>query len=134
MFWNTVNPFSSGKGATRGSPYRGWCDYWWWSKNVFNFQWVFLGVVSNLNISQYEDSIINLENINDPLEKARVKYRNHPSILAILQQFGKSFSLWIIPKEKMEKKVLSLNETKASQQWDIPTTIIKVNVQNVIKE
>ena len=34
----------------------------------------------------------------------------------------------------MEKKVLSLNETKASQQWDIPTTIIKVNVQNVIKE
>ena len=50
--------------------------------------------MSNLNISQYEDSIINLENINDPLEKVRVKYRNHPSILAILQQqFGKSFSL-----------------------------------------
>lgn len=39
-------------------------------------------------------------NVYDKLEKIREKYKNHLNILAILQQqFGKSFSLQIIPEE-----------------------------------
>ena len=42
-----------------------------------------------LNIPQYEDQYVNLENTNDPLEAIRGKYKYYSSILAILQQqFG----------------------------------------------
>ena len=47
-------------------------------------------MVSNLNIPQYEDLSVTLENINGPLEKRREKYKNHHSISVILpQQCGK---------------------------------------------
>ena len=63
------------------------------------------------------------------LEKIREKYKSHRSILAILQElFGKSFSFRIILKEDIEKKFFSLNDTKASQQLDIPTEMIEINV------
>ena len=63
------------------------------------------------------------------LKKTREKYKNHPSILPILQQqFENLFSIRIIPKEEIEKEVLNLNETKASQQLDSTTKIIKMNV------
>lgn len=45
----------------------------------------FSNIISNLIISQYEDPLVNLENIDDPL-KISEKYKNLPSILAILQQ------------------------------------------------
>lgn len=38
------------------------------------------------------------------------------------------FSLQIIRKEKIEKEILSLNDTKASQKSNILMTIIKMNV------
>ena len=70
-----------------------------------------------------------MENVNDLLEKIREKYRNHASILAILQkQFEKSYPIQIISKEETEKETLSLNDTKAAQQPNILTKIIKMNV------
>ena len=70
-----------------------------------------------------------MENINDSLEKIREKYKNHPSILAILQEkFGKSFSFQIILKEDIKKEFFSLNDRKASPKLDIPTKIIKMSV------
>lgn len=61
--------------------------------------------------------------------KNKIKYKNHPSILTILQeQFGKSFSFRIILKEDIEKKFFSLNDTKESEQLGIPTKMIKINV------
>ena len=70
-----------------------------------------------------------MENINDPLGKIREKYKNHSTILANLQQlFGNKFSFRIVPKEDIEKEILKLNDTKTSQQSDIPTKIMKMNV------
>ena len=89
----------------------------------------FSNIVSNLNIPQYEDPSTNLENIVDPLEEIREKYKNHPSILAILNQnFNNSFSFKSITKEEIEKEILNLDISKASQQSDIPTKIIKMNL------
>ena len=79
----------------------------------------FSNIVLNLNILQNKDPSVNL-NINVPLENLREKYKNYPTILAILQQrFWKLFSFRIILKEKIEKKITTHNDTKASQQLDI---------------
>ena len=79
----------------------------------------FSNIVLNLNILQNKDPSVNL-NINVPLENLKEKYKNYPTILAILQQrFWKLFSFRIILKEKIEKKITTHNDTKASQQLDI---------------
>ena len=63
----------------------------------------FSNIVLNLNILQNKDPSVNL-NINVPLENLREKYKNYPTILAILQQrFWKLFSFRIILKEKKKK-------------------------------
>ena len=43
----------------------------------------FSNIVSNLNIAEYSDHEPLASNISDPILKCVVKYRNHPSILAI---------------------------------------------------
>ena len=43
----------------------------------------FSNIVSNLNIAEYSDCEPFASNISDPILKCVVKYRNHPSILAI---------------------------------------------------
>ena len=98
-------------------------------KNVSISHDSILSITSSLNIVQYKDPFVNLENINDPLEKIKEKYKIHSSILAILQkQFGNSYSFIIIPKKETEKESLRLNDAKASQQLDTSTKIIKMNV------
>ena len=43
----------------------------------------FSNIIQNLDIQQYNVDDPICENINDPLLKAIVRYRNHPSIVAI---------------------------------------------------
>ena len=69
------------------------------------------------------------KNINDPLLKAIVRYRNHPSIVAI-KKFCNSkshFSFKNVQKEEILKELNNLNINKATQNTDIPTKIIKEN-------
>ena len=69
------------------------------------------------------------ENINDPLLKAIVRYRNHPSIVAI-KKFCNSkshFSFKNAQKEEILKELNNLNINKATQNTDIPTKIVKEN-------
>ena len=47
----------------------------------------FANAVKNLNISNYENCDSLAENIDDPTLKATVKWRNHPSILAIASEY-----------------------------------------------
>ena len=44
---------------------------------------LFSNIVTNLKIPAYVDSNSNLENVADPIIKLILKYRDHPSILAI---------------------------------------------------
>ena len=43
----------------------------------------FSEVATNLNLPQYDDSTINVENIENPVARAVEKYKNHPSIRLI---------------------------------------------------
>ena len=59
----------------------------------------------------------------------REKYKNHPSILTILgKQFENSFCFRDIFEVEIANKILCMNDKKASQQADIPTNILKMNV------
>ena len=49
--------------------------------NVLNT--FFSNIVSNLNIAEYSNCEPLANNISDPVLKCVVKYRNHPSILAV---------------------------------------------------
>ena len=85
----------------------------------------FSNIVQNLAIQQYNVDDPICENINDPLLKAIVRYRHHPSIVAI-KKFRNSkshFSFKNVQKEEIHKELNNLNINKATQN----TKIIKEN-------
>ena len=89
----------------------------------------FSNIVQNLDIQQYNVDDLICENINDQLLQAIVRYRNHPSIVAI-KKFCSSkshFSFKNVQKEESLKELNNLNINKATQNTDIPTKIIKEN-------
>ena len=69
------------------------------------------------------------ENIKDPIFQAILKYKNHPSILAI-QKYSKNkiFHFEEVNIGEIEKEIPKLDKTKASQKTDILTRIIKENI------
>ena len=87
-----------------------------------------MSIVAKLKIPKYEDLSVNSANSEDPLEDLITKYKDHPSIGAILDKSPNTlFLLKTISKKDMEKEILNLNVTKASQNSDIPTKIILKN-------
>ena len=79
-------------------------------------------------VPKYEDLLVNSAGSEDPLDNMIIKYKNHPSIRAILDKSpNKSFSLKAISKINIEKEILNLNVAKVSQDSDIPIKIIKKN-------
>lgn len=121
LFWDIIKPFFSDIGASRVKYILTEDDKIVDDDQIVSstFDDFFSNIVLNLNILQNKDPSVNL-NINVPLENLREKYKNYPTILAILQQrFWKLFSFRIILKEKIEKKITTHNDTKASQQLDI---------------
>ena len=121
LFWDIIKPFFSDIGASRVKYVLTEDDKIVDDDQIVSstFDDFFSNIVLNLNILQNKDPSVNL-NINVPLENLREKYKNYPTILAILQQrFWKLFSFRIILKEKIEKKIMTHNDTKASQQLDI---------------
>ena len=76
--------------------------------------------------SEYDPSIDRVENRTI---RAILKYRNHPSILAIREQKKAqiNFCFKEVSIEETQKEALNLNNKKASQNSDIPTKIIKEN-------
>ena len=92
------------------------------------FNTFFTNAVSNLNIAKYDACDPLAENIDDPTISAIVKYRNHPSVVAIQQKVNSTpFSFQFIEKEEFEKEIKNLNPSKASQETDVPTKIMKQN-------
>ena len=87
----------------------------------------FSNIIQNLDIQQYNVDDPICENINDPLLKAVVRYRNHPSIVAI-KKFCNSKSHFYfknVQKEEILEELNNLNINKATQNNDISTKIIK---------
>ena len=91
---------------------------------VFNS--FFGNIVKNLNISQYFDFDPIIENV---IEKAILKYKKHPSILAIRTKCNRNsiFSFREVSFKEFETEIRLLQLNKASQYSDTPTKIIKEN-------
>ena len=75
----------------------------------------FSNIVQNLDTQQYNVDDPICENINDPLLKDIIRYRNHPSIVAIKKFFNSEshFSFKNVQKEEILRELNTLNINKA---------------------
>ena len=89
----------------------------------------FSNVVTNLNIPQFNQIDRTSENISDPVIKAIVKYRAHPSIIVIKENCTSksNFNFSFAEKVDILKEIKMLLSNKATQNTDIPTKLIKDN-------
>ena len=89
LFWKTVKPFLSEKMS--GMDKTHWIENNELIKNDLKTAEVlnnfFSNIVQNLNIARYTSEESFVDNISDPTLKAIVKYRNHPSIIAIRKKY-----------------------------------------------
>ena len=86
----------------------------------------FSNIVTNLGIPQYIKGEPVSQNIDDPLMKAIVKYRLHPSIIPIKEK-SLSFSFSLVEREEIIKEINNLKTNKKTQSTNIPTELIKEN-------
>ena len=127
-FWKTVKPLLTDKSVSREKInlteneklLTSECEI---AKTLNNF---FSNIVKKLNILKFNSNNSVTKNIKDPVFKAILKYKNHRSILAI-QKYSKNkiFHFEEVNIGEVEKEMLKLDKTKASQKTDIPTRIIK---------
>ena len=89
----------------------------------------FSNIISNLDIPEYSACNLLNEQIRDPVLKAIVKYRSHPSVKAI-QMVNTSDDLFFftsVDKDVILREISCLDSTKACQETDVPVRIIKDN-------
>ena len=89
----------------------------------------FSNIVQNLDISRYSNSEPLVSNTNVAVLKAFLKYRNHPSIIAIRSKCKdkSNFNFIEVDQKQIEKEILKLDVNKASQSSDIPIKVLKEN-------
>ena len=88
----------------------------------------FTSAVSNLNILPFVDPSVEIDHIEDPVLRIIEQYRNHPSVVAINENnLTKQFSFKYIPKSDVEREILNLDVSQASEDSDMPTETIKMN-------
>ena len=82
----------------------------------------FSDVVKNSGITQYEELIVDTSDISDLLLEAIAKYKNHPTVRFIKNTFKNlsTFKFHHVDERDIEKEVMNLNNSKASQDSDIP--------------
>ena len=94
--------------------------------NIFNE--FFASVVKNLNITINEDILSDTKGIDDPVLIAIEKYKKHPSIRAIKDiSKNNTFSFQKVSFEEALKQIQKLAASKACQDTDVPTKVIKSN-------
>ena len=89
----------------------------------------FSNIVFSDIIKVKEDLLCDVSDINDPVERAIQKYKNHPSIQMIKETFdsNKTFSFDLVSSDTIFKEILSLDTKKATHSNDVPTKIVKAN-------
>ena len=89
----------------------------------------FGNVIKNLMIPKYSEYDPSIDRVENRTIRVILKYRNHPSILAIRERKKAqiNFCFKEVSIEEIQKEILNLNNKKASQNSDIPTKIIKEN-------
>ena len=93
----------------------------------------FSNIVGSLNIPEYVTNDPISDNISDPIIKLIVKYRKHSSILTIgevckeRKEKHTTFSFSEVAKEEIFRDILNLDVSKACQDTNITSKIIKEN-------
>ena len=88
----------------------------------------FTSAVSNLNIPPFVEPSVEIDHIKDPILRIIEQYKNNPSIVATNENnLTKQLSFKYISKSYVEREILNLDVSEASQDSDIPTKIIKMN-------
>ena len=134
-FWKTVELFLSDKSVSREKINLTENEKMLTSESetaetLNNF---FSNIVKKLNISKINSNSSVTEN-KDPVFKATLKYKNRPSTPAIQKcSKKKTFHFEEVNFGEVEKEVLTLDKTKASQKTDNLTRIIKGNI-NIFAE
>ena len=130
-FWKTVKPFLSDKSKTSDKIHFNENGELLNSESetaevLNNF---FSNIVKDLKIPEYENFDHSFENVEDPVLRAILKYKNHPSITVIKKKAKNSvFSFYEVDKDKIKKEINRLNKNKASRKSDIPIKIIHDDV------
>ena len=76
----------------------------------------FTSAVSNLNIPPFVDPSVEIDHIEDPILRIIEQYKNHPSAVTINEKnLNKQFSFKYVLKSDVEKEILNLDVSKASQ-------------------
>ena len=84
-----------------------------------------------MNIQQYEDHLVNTDNYDDPIVRAKENFKNHQSIELIkchYENINNSFYFSNITHTEPEKELKKLDSSKSLPNSDIPTKIIKDNI------
>ena len=94
------------------------------------FNTFYSNIVSYLKIPDYNNCDPLVENIQELVLKVIEKYRNHPSILTIrgVRKKNPRISFRCVDTGEILKETLNLDASKACQDLDIPSRIIKENV------
>ena len=87
--------------------------------------------MKSLNILQYQDHLVNTDNIEDPILRAKEKFKNHQSIQLIKchsENKSNTFCFTNIPHTEIEKELNKFDCSKSSPNSDIPTKIVQDNM------
>ena len=95
--------------------------------NVLNT--FFSNIVSNLNLPEYPISNPYYNKIRDPVLKAILKYKDHPSIKPIerVPKLKDFFNFSKVEKTEIFQEIACLDASRVFQDTDVPTKIIKEN-------
>ena len=94
------------------------------------FNKFFADIVPSLGLQCKDDLLVSFEHIQDPLEKNIKKFKQHPSIIAIIKHKPNkpNFSFSGVAKQSIESLIKTLNSSKTVQKDNIQINIIKENI------
>ena len=113
-FWKTVKPLLSDKSVSRGKINMTDNEKMLTSESETGetLNNLFSNKVKKLSIPKFNSNNSVTENIKDPVIKAILQYKNHPSILAIQKYIkNKTFHFEEVSIGEIEKEILKLDKT-----------------------
>ena len=130
-FWKTVKPVLSDKGRSNSK-----INLIEDEKIISNDKEVaetlnnyFVTVTDSLGITENSEVISSTEGASDPIEKAQLKYSNHPSIKKIhtFVRNAHPFKFQKVSLEQVNNEIRRLNTKKATTFKNIPAKVLKSN-------
>ena len=87
----------------------------------------FVSITDSLGLTENYEVISSTEGVSDPIDRAIIKYLNHPSIRKIrnFAQSDDSFRFQKVSLEQMHTEIGRLNPKKATTFKNIPSKVLK---------